>query len=653
MLPMADLYNNPQALDETAAAAHRIEEDMRTIWFENEDIQAADEPYLLPLLQESFACWRKDSDEQAMPVGGQFVLLDLNSNVIGSAGTMEIYRQAEAIAAARQAAADSMTSSESATEDERKLEAVAVPVLTRSDRRPFCVLVYVTDFLDGAQAKSIAQLSALHFRTCFYRRFEQLYIKDLLLQQKRTDKEASRRDALFLAAKRLYDQFDVTSVLSEMLSSLEQLYPNSIAQLYLSQDHVNGDSRVKPLVFKNAAHDLVAKSFLEGKLVTEQDRDGTKRLAVPMTGKQAAYGVLCLTVNASSWDDADLPAFVLLADTAGTAFENAKLYEQSNLLINELRLINELTKRLNQSLKLKEIFKFASSELLSVFDADYCCVLQLNKEKNQFVVMASNIPAMSSEHFSPEYGFCGIVHRTKEPLIISDYWHTRVVNSKLMDNTGARSLIATPILVDSEVVGVIMVAHKSANFFSYDNYKLLQVMSTHIGLAITNASLHAEVRRMVITDNLTGLHARHYLNEQIQSRQRKDPLGALILVDIDHFKQINDTFGHQVGDQILVQVSSIIRSSIRQGDIAARWGGEELAVYLPGIRSEQAYRIAERIRTHVEAETQPVVTVSCGVSEWTFENEKISVESLFYRADMALYEAKNNGRNRIYIGQAN
>lgn len=648
MLPMADRYNYHQANGEAAAAAQRVEEDMRTIWFENEDIQAADGPYLLPLLLDSFASWRKDTEEQAMLVDGQFVLFDWEMNLISS--TVKLDSQADVISIARQAAASIITSG--TTEEEHTLGAVAIPVFTRSDHRPFCVLVYVTETKNN-NAKHVAQLSAMHFRTCFYRRFEQLFIKDLLIHQQRTDKEASRRDALFLAAKRLYDQFDVTSVLSEMLSSLEQLYPNSAAHLFLSQDHVNGDPRVRPLVFKNAAHDLVAKSFLEGKLVTEQDRDGTKRLAVPMTGKQAAYGVLCLTVNAEGWDDADLPAFLLLADTAGSAFENAKLYEQSNLLINELRLINELTKRLNQSLKLKEIFKFATTELLGVFDADYCCILQLDKEKNQFVVVSSNIPAMSNEHFSPEYGFSGIVHRTKEPLIISDYWHTRVVNSKLMDNTGARSLIATPILVESEVEGVIMVAHKNANFFSYDNYKLLQVMSTHISLAITNASLHAEVRRMVITDNLTGLHARHYLNEQIQSRQRKDPLGALILVDIDHFKQINDTFGHQVGDQILVQVSNIIRGSIRQGDIAARWGGEELAVYLPGIRSDQAYRIAERIRIHVEAETKPVVTVSCGVSEWTFENEKISVESLFYRADMALYEAKNNGRNRIYVGQAN
>jgi diguanylate cyclase (GGDEF)-like protein len=105
-----------------------------------------------------------------------------------------------------------------------------------------------------------------------------------------------------------------------------------------------------------------------------------------------------------------------------------------------------------------------------------------------------------------------------------------------------------------------------------------------------------------------------------------------------------------VGDAILTQVSGIIRSSIRETDIAARWGGEELAIYLPQIRFEHARKIAERIRSRVEAETNPPVTISCGVSEWTSADERISVETLFYRADMALYQAKNGGRNRVDAG---
>lgn len=618
------------------------------VWFHAEDISDADKPMLPPLLEESFRYWKTEAMELALFKNGRFVLYDIDLQAV--AATEQEHNDNKHEAAMKAAAKEALQAGTQGTYASPCLNAAAVPLLRRSDGAAFAVLAYASD---GGSLKGSTELEicALHYQSWFYRKFEELYVKDLLLQQQRTEKEAARRDSLFQTAKRLYRQIDVSSVLSELLMSLEHLYPDSEVHLYLSQDHLNGDPRVKPLIFKNAEHDIVAKAFLSGKSVKEHDRDGSFRLAVPMSGKQSAYGVLCLSIGPGKWDEADLPAFLLLAETSGTAFENAKLYEQSNLLINELRLINELTKRLNQSLRLKEIFQFASSELLTIFEADYCCVLQLNKEKNQFIVMSSNLPALASEHFSTEYGFSGMVYRTKEPMIISDYWHTRVVTSMLMDNTGSRSLIAAPIMVDGEVVGVILVTHRTPSFFSYDNYKLLQVMSTHIGLAITNASLHAEVRRMVITDNLTGLHARHYLDEQIQRRQRKDPFGSLILVDIDHFKKVNDTFGHQVGDQILKQVSEIISTAIRQGDIAARWGGEELAVYLPGIRAEQAYRIAERIRRHVEEETNPVVTVSCGVSEWTFEDEKVSVETLFYRADMALYEAKHNGRNRIFVGQ--
>jgi diguanylate cyclase (GGDEF)-like protein len=646
---MVDRINSDHAHRETSTYADESA-GTQPIGFTIEDISDADEPMLPPLLGDSFHQWEKESAGMELFLTGEFVLFNNALLEISAAGHVYAEHRAERGAVLAAAARRVLDSGRPSSFEAQHLHATAVPIQRHKDGAVFCIITYVHENESGDYLSEL-KICARHFRSCFYRRFEQLYVQDLLLQQQRAEKEASRRDALFAAAKRLYDQIDVSSVLSELLHSLELLYPSSEVHLYLSQDHLNGDPRVKPLVFKNAERDLVAKAFLDGKAVTEHDRDGTIRLAVPMHGKQAVYGVLCMSNGPGKWDETDLPAFLQLVDTSGSAFENAKLYEQSNLLINELRLINELTKRLNQSLRVKEIFHFATSELLTIFNADFCCVLQLDKENNQFVVMSSNYPALTSEQFSPEYGFCGMVYLSREPLIISDYWHTRAVTSKLMDNTGSRSLIAAPIMADGEVIGVILVTHKSPNFFSYENYKLLQVMSTHIGLAVTNASLHAEVRRMVITDNLTGLHARHYLNEQIHNRQRKDPFGSLILVDIDHFKRINDTFGHQVGDRILIQVSSIINASIRQGDIAARWGGEELAVYLPGIRAEQAYRIAERIRMYVEAETDPVVTVSCGVSEWTFENEKISVESLFYRADMALYEAKNNGRNCIFIGQ--
>jgi diguanylate cyclase (GGDEF)-like protein len=395
--------------------------------------------------------------------------------------------------------------------------------------------------------------------------------------------------------------------------------------------------------------ELCRQAYLSGSLRVSL-QDGGQQLAVPFAGKQGVYGVLRIVTPEQLSDDLDVRFLETLAGAAGAAFEKAKLHEQANFLVSELRLINELTHRLNSSLKLSDTIQFASSELLNIFRADYCTILQLNAAKTEFTVISSNIQEMIDRSFPVDYGFVGLMWVTKEPIILSDYGPTTPVHSMLMTLTQSRSLLASPLLLNGEMIGAVMICHREPNFFSYDNYRLLQVLSAHLGLAVSNASLHAEVRRMVITDNLTGLFARHYLNERITRRQKRDKSGSLILVDIDHFKSVNDTYGHQVGDEILKQVSSIIRNAIRDGDIPARWGGEEIAIYLPEVGYDITGKVAERIRQRVEKETNPRVTVSCGMSEWHSTDEKVSVESLFYRADMALYEAKRLGRNRVQIG---
>lgn len=473
-------------------------------------------------------------------------------------------------------------------------------------------------------------------------------------EQQRSDKEAKRNAVLFQAAKKLHDKIDVDSVLAEMLASIRNVYPEVQVDLLLSQDNSSTTLPVKLLTFEDPESDLCTKAFMEGRLIYAASRyndgRGLSTVSAPLTGKQGVYGILHILTPEDRFDATDIQFISMLADMAGNAFENAKLYEQSNLLITELRLINEITKRLNQSLSLNEIFSFASTELVKIFRADCCCILQSDPEARQFVVQASTLPALSHEEYPIDQGYAGIAYATGDPVIVSDYGSGRKVQSRLMEVTGARSLIASPIMINRQVIGVILVTHNRSNFFSYENYKLLQVLSVHVGLAMSNASLHAEVKRMVITDRLTSLYVRHFLDEQVNLLQKKDFCGSLILVDIDHFKRVNDTFGHQVGDKILIAVSHIIKSSIRDSDIAARWGGEELAIYLPQVARDQAVRIAERIRQRVVSETNPQVTVSCGVSDWNWEDEKISVESLVYRADMALYGAKHAGRNQVKIG---
>ncbi len=609
------------------------------------DFTNSDESYLPPLLVEGFSKWIEEAG--LCDCKGKFILLDRTGKKLVDS-LHEVHSAAlddaeSALLAAYQFAVEAQKIS---TEARSSCKATVMPLKKRTDNEIFAYFAFVSEVEEHLPLQAVLAFAA-HCRSCIYHQFERMLIDDVLYKEQRSEEYADKQELLLVASKKMNNQNDVSGVLSELLSSVEQLCESSDACLYLTQDYVHSDPRVLPLALDMMSHDFIAEAFLNSKPVLDVSKAGKIGVAVPLTGKQASYGILKLTVPSSKWDNAAMQMISLFADTAGSAFENAKLYEQSNMLIKELRLINEMTKRLNQSLRLKEIFQFATQELLSIFQADYCCLLQFNKESQQFEVMASNYSGLYKEKFPHEYGFSGIVYRTKEPLIISDYTNTSAVPSALMEKTQSRSLIASPIFIEGEVIGVILITHRIANFFSYENYKLLQVISTHIGLAIVNASLHAELRRMVITDHLTGLHTRPYLNEQIRLRQRKDQCGSLILLDVDHFKQVNDSYGHQTGDEILNQVSAIIKASIRSGDIAARWGGEELAVYLPQIGKEQAKQIAERIRQQVEVNTTPQVTVSCGVSEWTTEQEKISVEALFHRADMAMYEAKHEGRNRI------
>ncbi|GAB2702540.1 sensor domain-containing diguanylate cyclase [Paenibacillus thermoaerophilus] len=513
--------------------------------------------------------------------------------------------------------------------------ACGVPVQLRADNAPTALVFIAPPEVVSAIADRIGLLA---------------FALEACCREAVKREEARKQSLLYEAAAQLHAKIDVDSVLSETLSFIRRVYPFADVELYLSQDRTS-QLPVKLLNFQNIADDPCTQAFMSGKTVVQAGEDGAQPVvAVPLRGPQGVYGVMRLEFG-SPPDADDLRLVASLADTAGSAFENARLYEQSNMLIHELQVINEITKRLTQSLKLSDIYQFASNELIHIFGAEFCCILELDTASRRMIVQASNLPAMFNEHFSIDYGFAGMVYKTQEPIIISDYTRNPKVKSKLMEITGSRSLIASPIIVGSEVRGAILVAHRIPNFFSYDNFKLLQVLSGHIGLAMSNASLHAEVRRMAVTDHLTGLYVRRYLDEQIAMQQRKDLCGTLVLIDVDNFKMINDTYGHQVGDRVLIQISSVIRSCIRETDIPVRWGGEELAVYLPQVRVDQALRVADRIRTQVAQVTDPRVTISCGLADWSKESERQAVEALFQRADVALYQAKEAGKNNIQIAR--
>jgi diguanylate cyclase (GGDEF)-like protein len=196
--------------------------------------------------------------------------------------------------------------------------------------------------------------------------------------------------------------------------------------------------------------------------------------------------------------------------------------------------------------------------------------------------------------------------------------------------------------------------------FSEDDRELLRSLAAQATLALENVDLHMQVSRQAVTDELTGLanHGRFQdlLSAEIEEvRRYQQPLG-LIMLDIDDFKAVNDTYGHQQGDVVLKRVARVLADNSREVDYPARYGGEELAVILPHTDLEGAHAIAERIRTSVEALRIPRmdkqgmlrITASLGVTA-SSEGEK---NALIAEADAALYEAKRRGKNRTVSAPA-
>ena len=189
------------------------------------------------------------------------------------------------------------------------------------------------------------------------------------------------------------------------------------------------------------------------------------------------------------------------------------------------------------------------------------------------------------------------------------------------------------------------------------------ILGARVRTQLTIFRTQRALRRLAMRDDLTDLFSRRFLmttvRQQIAQRQRDATSAfAVILMDIDHFKTVNDRFGHLVGDRVLKQVASILRECSREGDIVARYGGEEFVLIVPNADVTQASQFAERLRKRIAEETAAdvSVTVSAGVAAWkpsddtSWREPQDIVEEVLKRADMALYNAKGRGRNRVSQG---
>ncbi len=225
-----------------------------------------------------------------------------------------------------------------------------------------------------------------------------------------------------------------------------------------------------------------------------------------------------------------------------------------------------------------------------------------------------------------------------------------------------KSHLTLPLAVEGEIIGCISLNSDQPSAFDAQNLQFFSVIGYQIAATLKHLQRFSSAKNMAIYDTLTGLYNRRYFEERLKGEAQKSfanriPL-SLIMVDIDHFKKVNDTFGHPEGDMILREIASLLKKSVRKKDTVGRYGGEEFILILPEASIEASSMIAERIRLLVEStlfdvgKAQLNLSVSLGISNFPMHGAR-SDEELIKMADQALYEAKRGGRNRVCIFGSN
>ncbi len=328
--------------------------------------------------------------------------------------------------------------------------------------------------------------------------------------------------------------------------------------------------------------------------------------------------------------------------------------------LKEQRILHSISHLLNRSLTITELLKNALDLISKVLTADRGFVVLFDADTQRFEPVASsnfNPPAwpvadLSSQNYSQT--LVQRCYQQNKVLIIGDVQlNSSLDEVKSIQASGIRSVAIVPLQQNEKVVGVVYVDNiNRTHCFDPRQIPFLETFAAHTSIALYNAQLY----KRAITDDLTQLYTRKYIDERLEQEilraQRYHRPFSILVLDLDHFKRINDNYGHNSGDQVLQVFSGILKEQLRDGDIAGRIGGEEFIIILGETDLEGAHIFAERIRLKteqqlVEKDGQNIsVTVSIGVANYQSKYGSQAIK-LLEDADEALYQAKGSGRNRV------
>lgn len=338
----------------------------------------------------------------------------------------------------------------------------------------------------------------------------------------------------------------------------------------------------------------------------------------------------------------------------------ARTHKELEVLVKDLSTLYVIGQSVNSTIDQEELFQNICHHLPRQIGIQEFAILLLDSEYQRLNVNAAwgfpHLDRIRAMSFEMGEGVTGLVAQSGRMIYISDvredlrYMHYRGEHRR----TG--SFLSVPLNYKGELIGVMNCGRTKVDGFSKNEIKLLQLVANQIALSIANARLYAKTRELSVRDELTGLYNRRHFLHVLQLEWKRasrfhHPL-SLLMLDVDHFKKYNDTYGHKEGDRVLKQLGHLLVKTLREVDTLARFGGEEFVVVLPDTDRNGALAVGEKLRRIVEAEKftltdqNPIpVTMSVGVAN--YPDDVTVLEDLIDHADMALYDAKDQGRNRV------
>lgn len=383
------------------------------------------------------------------------------------------------------------------------------------------------------------------------------------------------------------------------------------------------------------------------------------QMFVPVISRNKLIGVLALgeKQNKHRYSLDDINYSEKIINDIATSIEKEYLQDRLRKREQELSLINQLAGVISSSLNIESVYDAFVSELKGVIEVDYTAICLVEGSEIYFAAVSPKVG--SAWHTGQKLPLPGTatewVYLNNKPFYEYDLAQSkRFWTGDEYIKRGIRSLLYLPLVNKGEVIGILIIGSRKAAAYSTEQTILLEHLALQIAAPIENSRLFTKAEEVARIDGITNLfNRRHFderMREEIDRHSRYGDTLSLLLIDLDNFKQYNDTFGHLAGDRMLVYAAGLVKAATRSSDLAFRYGGDEFAVILPNSSTMDAFNVAERMRENFASEMagrQLNITISIGVASWPGNGK--TLDEICYAADMALYYAKRTGQNRTSI----